>query len=109
MDKHAIQEMVKIVSPELTWMFIQGILVLFIYSFLKDFINNIINYIKLRFSLWGLNTKMMIDGKVGYIKDIKYKEVEFEVSGEDITIYIPIHKFLTMTKVVYHNGHGVKE
>ena len=105
MDKQLIQELVKVVSPELTWLIIQFVVGTLLFFIVKDFVSNVVNYLRLRFSLWGLNTKMYIDGKIGYIKDISFKEVEFEVSGEDITIYIPIAKFLTMTKMVYHNGH----
>jgi hypothetical protein len=109
MEKQAIQEAIKLLTPELTWLFIQGFLATLIFFIVKDLINNILNYLRLRFSLWGLNTKMKISDKIGYIKDITFKEVVFDVSGEDITIYIPISRFLILTKEVYHNGHGLKE
>jgi hypothetical protein len=108
MDKMAVEQIVKTITPELTWLFIQGFIALFVFSYLKDSVTSLSNYLKLRFSLWGLNTKLLIEGKVGYIKAIKFKEVEVRINSEQ-TMYVPIDKFLKMTKVVYHNGYTGEE
>ena len=104
MDKQLIQDVVNTISPELTWLFIQGFMALFIFSFMRNLSTAVANYLKLRFSLWGLNTKLNIEGKIGYIRDITFKEVIIHVSNKE-TMYIPIDRFLILTKTVYHNGY----
>lgn len=106
MNKAAIQDVIQAISPELTWMIFQIFLTLLLFSLLKDFVGILVNYLRLRFSLWGLNTKIKVDGVVGYIKNIKFDQIEIESIDSKKTVYVPISRFLNMTKVVIHNGCG---
>jgi hypothetical protein len=104
MDKNAIQELIKLVSPELTWLLLQAFLALMSLSLMKSGVTGLINYLKLRASFWGLNTKMSINGKIAYIKHISFNEVEFFVNDKE-TMYVPVEVFLKSVKIVYHNGY----
>lgn len=104
MDKQFIQEAMKTVSPELTWLFGQALLALFGFYFMKSLATSILNWCILRGSLWGRNTKILIEGRVGYIRKICFKEVVIAINTNE-EMYIPVEKFLKSTKVVYHNGY----
>jgi hypothetical protein len=104
MTQQTAQELLKIITPELTWLLLQGFGALILFNAFKSFSLSILTYIKLRFSLWGLNTKLKVNGHVGYIKQITFREIIIYVDSNQ-TIYIPIEKFLNSEKIVYHNGY----
>lgn len=104
MDKQTIENIMNIVSPELMYILFQFFGVTLIFLSLKGLVTSISNYFKMRFSLWGLNTKLLINGKVGYVQNITFKDVVLYISDKE-TMYIPIEKFLKMDKTVFHNGY----
>ena len=104
MDKQVIQDVINVVTPELIYLILKIIIAGLVFYGFKGFVTSITSYLKLRNSLWGLNTKLLVDGKIGYIKNITFKEVIVEISHQE-TVYIPIDNFLRMNKTVYHNGY----
>lgn len=104
MDQNTIKQLIQLISPELTWLLVQGFIVLVVFSIMRNFVSSVSDYIRLRFSLWGLNTKLNIYGKVGYIKEITFKEVIIHISEKE-TMYVPIDRFFFTHKIVYHNGY----
>ena len=104
MDKKLLEELINTITPEVTWVIVQIILFSFMFLLVKGITTTLVNYLRLRMSLWGLNTKLLIGTKIGYIKEVTIREVIVQVSDQE-TIYIPIDKFLKMEKTVYHNGY----
>ena len=108
MNKELVQELIKILSPEITYFIIQAFCAIILFGMIKSLATGLTNYIKLRFSLWGLNTKIIVEGQIGYIRDITFKEVIVSID-EKHEVYIPIENFLKMNKTTYYNGYRGKE
>lgn len=101
-DKELIVEISKSLSSELAWLAFQALVIALVFSMCKDFVNSLGLYLKLRMSFWGLNTKIKYNGKVGYIREVNMREVIIHVSDSE-TLYVPIQKFLSTEKTVYHS------
>lgn len=71
---------------------------------LKEVAMAMLNYLRMRFSGFGMGTKFKLNGDVYYLEHINWTDVEFGSKSGKRKIYMPISKFLKIEKEILFNG-----
>ena len=106
MEGMLLNELMDIMNTKLLqiviWGVISGIAILQV----KDIVNMIFNYFKLKMSDFGRGSKIKIDGYEGYIQRVRLKEVEILVDNNTLLL-VPVDRFIKLSKVITTtNGMG---
>lgn len=99
MEGMLLNEIMDIMNTKLLQIVIWGVISGIVILQVKDIVNMIFNYFKLKMSDFGRGTKVKIDGYEGYIQRVRLKEVEI-IIDDNTLLLIPVDRFIKLSKVI---------